>query len=93
MGALLLPETPTSLFDLVLPWLLLAAMFALVFGPRFGSALRSKFRAGLATASLVQFTLGVYGGYFGGALGLMMIAWSLLYGTDMKAMNPSKTCW
>jgi uncharacterized membrane protein YfcA len=91
-GALLLLETPTSLFDHVLPWLLLTATLALAFGSRLGPALRSRFHAGLTTIFLVQFALGIYGGYFGGAVGLMMMAiWSLLYGADMKAMNPPKT--
>ncbi len=92
VGAALLLETPTTLFDRVLPWLLLIATLALAFGSRLGPALRSRFRAGLMTVFLVQFVLGIYGGYFGGAVGLMMMAaWSLLYGMDMKAMNPPKT--
>src|SRR5262245_41246595 len=33
-GALLLLWTPTSVFDRVLPWLLLTATIALAFGPR-----------------------------------------------------------
>ena len=36
--------------------------------------------------------LGVYGGYFGGAVGIMMMAaWSLLDAIDLKAMNPART--
>jgi hypothetical protein len=92
VGALLLLWTPTSLFDHVLPWLLLTATFALAFGSRLGPALRSRFRAGLTTVLLVQFVLGIYGGYFGGAVGLMMMAtWSLLDGADLKALQPAKT--
>lgn len=92
VGALLLLWTPTSLFDRVLPWLLLAATLALAFGSRLGPALRSRFRAGFTTVFLVQFVLGIYGGYFGGAVGLMMIAaWTLLDGADLKSLNPTKT--
>lgn len=91
-GAILLLATPTSLFDRLLPWLLLAATAALAFGPRLGPALRSRFRAGLATIVAIQFLLGVYGGYFGGAVGLMMVAaWSLLDGADVKALNAPRT--
>ena len=65
---------------------------ALAFGSRLGPALRSRFRAGLATILLVQFGLGIYGGYFGGAVGLMMMAaWSLLDGADIKALNAPRT--
>ena len=92
VGALLLLWTPTSLFDRVLPWLLLAATLALAFGSRLGPALRSRFHAGLTTVFLVQFILGIYCGYFGGAVGLMMIAaWTLLDGADVKSLNPPKT--
>ena len=91
-GALLLLWTPSSVFDKVLPWLLLVATLALAGGPRLGPALRSRFRAGVKTVVAVQFLLGVYGGYFGGAVGLMMMAaWSLLDGADVKALNPPRT--
>ena len=91
-GALLLLSTPSSIFDRVLPWLLLVATVALTFGRRLGPALRERFRAGLITVLSIQFLLGAYGGYFGGAVGLMMMAaWSLLDEADVKAMNPART--
>src|ERR1044072_489911 len=37
-GALLLLWTPSSIFDRLLPWLLLAATVTLTFGPRLGAA-------------------------------------------------------
>jgi uncharacterized membrane protein YfcA len=40
----------------------------------------------------VQFVLGVYGGYFGGAVGIMMIAiWGLLDSADLKQLNGPRT--
>ena len=91
-GALLLLWTPSALFDRVLPWLLLAATLTLAFGPQLGPALRARFRAGSLVVLTIQFLLGVYGGYFGGAVGLMMMAvWSLLAGADIKALNPHRT--
>jgi len=92
VGALLLLWTPTSLFDRVLPWLLLVATLALAFGRRLGPLLRERFRTGLVTLLAIQFLLGIYGGYFGGAVGLMMMAaWNLLDGADVKALNPPRT--
>jgi uncharacterized protein len=92
VGAILLLSTPTSVFDRILPWLLLIATFALALGPKLGPALRSRFRAGLVTILIIQFLLGVYGGYFGGAVGLMMVAaWSLLDPADLKALNAPRT--
>jgi uncharacterized membrane protein YfcA len=92
VGAMLLLWTPASTFDRILPWLLLAATSMLAFGGRIGPALRTRFRAGLPTVLAIQFVLGLYGGYFGGAVGLMMLAaWSLLDGADMKALTPTRT--
>ena len=40
---------------------------------------------------IIHFFLGIYTGYFGGALGLITLAvWSLFGLRDMKAMNPNK---
>jgi uncharacterized membrane protein YfcA len=45
-----------------------------------------------ATLLPAQFLVGLYAGYFGGAIGLIMLAmWSLLGLTDVKAMNPNRT--
>ncbi|MET0987229.1 MAG: sulfite exporter TauE/SafE family protein [Steroidobacteraceae bacterium] len=92
IGAVLLLVTPTSMFDRVLPWLLFVATLALAFGPRLGPAIRERFRAGIGTVLLIQFLLGMYGGYFGGAVGLMMVAaWSLLEEANLKALSAPRT--
>ncbi len=92
IGAVLLLSTPNTLFDRVLPWLLLIATFMLAFGPRIGPAFRARFRAGVFTVLLIQFLLGIYGGYFGGAVGLMMMAaWALLDGAEVKTLNAPRT--
>jgi uncharacterized membrane protein YfcA len=92
VGSLLLLWTPAALFDQVLPWLLLVATIMLAFGRQIGPALRARFRAGLITILSLQFLLGIYGGYFGGAVGLMMMAvWSILDGAEVKALNAPRT--
>ena len=93
VGAGLLLATSEAVFDLVIPWLLLAATLTLAAGPRLNGALR---RAGLHTGPrailAVQVVLGVYGGYFGGAVGLMMLAaWSLLSEASIAALTPLRT--
>ena len=91
-GALLLLWTPSSAFDQVLPWLLLLATLALAFGRKAGAALRGRVRGRVGLVLLTQFGLGLYGGYFGGAVGLMMMAsWSLLGEGDIKALNAPRT--
>lgn len=91
-GSLLLLSTPVSAFTLILPWLLLLATLALAFGRRVGTALRGRLRARSSPVLLMQFALGVYGGYFGGAVGLMMVAlWCLLGEGDVKALSAPRT--
>lgn len=95
-GSLLLLWTPSSAFDRVLPWLLLLATAALAFARRDHPAPNLPLKGGGARRALavlvMQFALGVYGGYFGGAVGLMMVAaWSLLGEGDIKALNAPRT--
>jgi uncharacterized membrane protein YfcA len=95
-GSLLLLRTPGSLFTLALPWLLLCATLALGFGPRIAATRRHSRRGaggpGSARVLAAQFALGVYGGYFGGAVGLMMVAaWSVLGEAEIKSLNGPRT--
>ncbi len=84
--------TPVSAFNLILPWLLLFATLALAFGQRIGLALQGRFKVRSGPGLLVQFGLGVYGGYFGGAVGLMMLAtWYIFGETDIRALNGPRT--
>jgi hypothetical protein len=91
-GALLLLWTPTTVFDRVLPWLLLTATTILAVGPRLGRAHGLQFARHQWSVALIQVLLGVYAGYFGGAVGLLMIAaWRLLGEHDIKALNRPRT--
>lgn len=91
-GALLLLYTPSAAFNSALPWLMLLAFLVLAFGKRIGDRLRARLRIGRAVVLPVQFVLGVYGGYFGGAVGIMMIAmWGLLDGSEPKQLNGRRT--
>lgn len=88
-GALLLLVTPPGAFDRIVPWLLLAATAALLFGKPKDAGADGRGRPALLYP--VQFALGVYGGYFGGAVGLMMMAaWLLIAGGELKRMTPMR---
>jgi len=90
-GAILLLLTSSSAFDKIIPWLLLLGSIAFAFGPWIGKRLHRHWRPNTAFLLAAQFVLGVYGGYFGGAVGIMMMAvWSLLGLEDVKAMNAVK---
>jgi uncharacterized membrane protein YfcA len=92
VGAILLLVTPGGVFDKVIPWLLLLATLTFIGGRHPGIWLRRYVRIGRAPLLMVQFILSVYGGYFGGAVGLMMMAvWTLLDTTDLKAMAGART--
>lgn len=91
-GALLLLRTSSTAFTFVLPWLLLVASIALAFGRRLGEALRARWQVRASAVLVLQFALGVYGGYFGGAVGIMMMAlWGLIDKRDLKDLNAPRT--
>lgn len=90
-GAMLLLYTPSRTFDRIIPWLLLFGALTFTFGPRVNVWLRKFVHIGPKTVMVVQFFLGGYAGYFGGAVGIMMMAaWSLLGVTDIKAMSAAR---
>jgi uncharacterized membrane protein YfcA len=92
LGALLLLLTPSSAFDAIVPWLLLIGTLAFALGPNASVMLRKRIQIAPAAGAWAQFLLGIYGGYFGGAVGLMMMAaWSMLGLSDIKQMNAAKT--
>lgn len=92
-GAWLLHLTSEAAFRAIVPWLLLVASLALTFGARVRRALeRSEFRLAAGPAAAVQFVLGIYGGYFGGAVGLLMMAtWVLISDLPIQRLAPART--
>ncbi len=92
VGSLLLVWTPTRVFDVVIPWLLLYATLILAFGRHAAGWLQARVTIGPRTLAVVQALLGVYGGYFGGGVGLMMTAtYGLLAGLTPRAMFAPRT--
>jgi uncharacterized protein len=90
-GAMLLLYTPSTTFDHIVPWLLLFGATVFTFGPRVNQWLRQFVHIGPRAVLVVQFFLGTYAGYFGGAVGIMMMAaWSLLGITDIKSMSAAR---
>jgi len=77
VGSTLLVLTPSAAFDRIIPWLLLFALIVMAFGRSASDWLHSRVTIGRRTLFVTQGLLGIYGGYFGGGVGLMMTA---LYG-------------
>ena len=85
-GAILLLVTPSRAFDAIIPWILLLGVSAFAFGRQIGEWLSRRVTLGLRGLLGLQFIIAVYGGYFGGAVGIMMLAmWSLFGVHDLRA--------
>jgi uncharacterized membrane protein YfcA len=114
LGAVILLETPQSLFQRMVPWLLLIATLIFAFGSNFAQWMRRR-RAGGAAATVmaedtesdtetthiapgrlvivmvIQFIISLYGGFFGGGIGIMMLAGFALLGMrNIHQMNALK---
>ncbi len=81
----------------VLPWLTLGATLLFAFGKKIAGGRRSVLEhetssAALMSATLFQLCVGVYGGYFGGGMGIVMLAMLAALGmSDIHAMNALKS--
>lgn len=74
-GAVLLLLTPSRIFEHMVPWLVLFATAAFAWGS-FGRKPKAEGGSGLhpALAYGIQFVVAIYGGYFGGGVGFLMLA-------------------
>ena len=91
-GSALLVVTPTRAFDFIIPWLLLFALVVMAFGRRAADWLHARVVIGRRTLLVAQTLLGVYGGYFGGGVGLMTTAiYGLLAGVSPRALFAPRT--
>jgi uncharacterized protein len=106
LGAILLLHTPQQLFLRLLPFLLLLATALFAFGPRITALVRRSSPATTAggestpaqphapaiVAGLLQLVVAIYGGFFGGGIGILMLSLLSVSGmTNIHAMNAVKT--
>jgi len=80
--------TPVRTFDAIVPLLVFGATIALLFQGLTGrraEAPRAPSRARLAAAMGAQLLVGVYGGYFGAAMGIIMLALLALLPGDIQS--------
>ncbi|CAM3107551.1 putative membrane transporter protein [Sphingomonas antarctica] len=92
IGSVLLVLTPTRAFDLIIPWLLLFAFFVMAFGRSASAWLNQRVTIGARTLKSVQALLGIYGGYFGGGVGLITTAvYGLLSGAHPRQLFAPRT--
>lgn len=74
VGSVLLVITPSETFDVIIPWLLLFAFVVMALGKSAADWLHQRVTIGRRTLLASQAMLGVYGGYFGGGVGLITTA-------------------
>jgi hypothetical protein len=92
LGAILLLRTPATIFEHLIPYLLLFATVVFALSPYFskphtGEAARAHSPGQMA----LQFCVAVYGGYFGAGIGILMLAILGFSGLpNMNAMNGVK---
>jgi uncharacterized membrane protein YfcA len=90
-GAVLLLHTSQKLFDNIFPFLLLFGVLVFAFGRKLGAELHKRVNIHPHALPAAQAVLGVYGGYFGGAVGVMMLAtWSVLTRATINSMQASR---
>jgi uncharacterized membrane protein YfcA len=76
IGAVLLLLTPVSVFTHLVPFLVLFATVVFAWGSFFRKARPADAPPQVSprTAAILQFAIAVYGGYFGGGIGILMLA-------------------
>lgn len=90
-GAILLLTTPSAVFRGLIPWLLLFATLLFALGDRISRCINRATEARGTTNPLAVLVVSIYGGYFNGGLGIILLAlFSAMGFRDIKLMNGLK---
>jgi uncharacterized membrane protein YfcA len=90
VGAGLLLATPESFFQRLVPFLVLFATGVFAWGSFFRGAASGRARLSSRGAASVQFLIAIYGGYFGGGIGMLMLAALTLAGQGVRQASATK---
>ncbi len=91
LGALILLWTPPTVFARLVPWLVLFATALFAWGGFFRKAPQpGKTHLPPWGAAVVQFFIAIYGGYFGGGIGFLMMASLTMAGLAVRNAGASK---
>jgi uncharacterized protein len=91
IGALLLLHTPISIFADLVPSLIMFATVVFAVGNFAPLEAVRRIKLGPRAALIALFVIAIYGGYFGGGIGFLMLAAFTLFGMrDINAMNGLK---
>lgn len=90
-GSLLLLVTPSSVFSFVIPWLLGFATLLFAFGKHVSAWAAARSGQGGMKGHVATLIVCIYGGYFNGGLGIVLLAlFSALGMRDLNLMNGLK---
>ena len=90
VGAIILLITPSDFFAKLVPWLVLLATSLFAWGSFFNRPGETKIRLGRLGAGVAQFLISVYGGYFGGGIGFLMVAALTMAGQNVRIASSTK---
>ncbi len=90
VGAALLLSTPPSFFALMVPWLVLFATGLFAYGSFFRRPEAVARGLSPRIAGTLQFLIAIYGGYFGGGIGFLMLAALTAAGLAVRIAGASK---
>jgi hypothetical protein len=90
IGAGLLLATPTTFFARLVPWLVLFATALFAWGSFFRGGVEEGARLGPRAGGVIQFLIAIYGGYFGGGIGFLMLAALTAAGVAVRAAGATK---
>jgi len=89
IGAVILLVTP-SFFARLVPWLVLFATSVFAWGSFFRKPGEAQVHLGSFGAGMAQFLISVYGGYFGGGIGFLMVAALTMAGQNVRIASTTK---
>ena len=90
LGGLLLLHTPSTLFARLVPWLVLFATLVFAWGSFLRKSGASSVHLGATGAAITQFCIAIYGGYFGGGIGFLMMAALTMAGLPTRNAGATK---
>jgi len=90
LGGLLLLNTPSKVFAHLVPWLVLFATTVFAWGSFYKKPGQAALHLGPAGAGLAQFVIAIYGGYFGGGIGILMMAALTMAGLPTRNAGATK---
>ncbi|WP_151638810.1 sulfite exporter TauE/SafE family protein [Noviherbaspirillum aerium] len=90
VGGLLLLKTPSSVFAKLVPWLVLFATTVFAWGSFFRRQGAASVHLGPVTTAFAQFAIAIYGGYFGGGIGFLMLAALTMAGLPTRNAGATK---